>query len=464
MKLGKDLVSEFEKLVTNSMEAYDAQGVAVSVFGPEDTYYENFFGYRDTDAGLGVNADTIFGMASISKSFTCLALLQLVEKGIVDIEGLVSDYVPEFTGRNQKGLKVWHLMCHSGGFYPEKRILAKDVAEEIGILDSVDSDIAYNEELAKEGIKRIAERLDSRAKLIGKSGELMSYSNDSYGIISDIVRTCGGYKTIAEYLNNEVIMPLGMARTSMEFEAPAKDENCTQLYIKRDNVLTWSKDFYDNALVLMGGGALKSTVNDIKKYTKMYLGNGMLKDGTRLLSSNLINEMCKPRQFDGFQRYYGYGLTTKFIKDITVLGHGGGLTGVANMFQWSPELECGFIVFCNTTGFPAAAITNAATNMALGISPGEPVDKYVDEPWREDMIRAAIGSYKSDEGSVYEVSYDNGKLCVLLDGKELETRQVRKDMLVVERPYSSSEIIFNKNTKGEVWSIRTGSRLIAKEV
>ena len=462
-ELDKNYIKEFEKLAEGAIKAYDAQGLAVSIFGKEDTYYENFFGYRDTENKLKINEDTIFGMASISKSFTCLALLQLAEKGIVDLEGLVCDYIPEFSGKNQKGLKLKHLMSHSGGFFPEKRILARDIAKEIGIWDKSDKDITYSEALAKEGIKIIAERLDGRNELIGRPGELMSYSNDSYGLISDIIRRFGGFKTFSEYVNENILNPLRMTRSSLEFEAPAKDENSTQLYIHREGKLEYSKDFYDNAFVLMGGGAIKSTIKDLKKYTRIYLNEGRAENGKEILGSYYIREMLKPRQLYKFQQYYGYGLSTKFMDDITIIGHGGSLTGVANMFAFSPELECGVIVFCNTSEFPAASIADAAMKLAMGKDPAAYESPYTDAPLDEDTIRQAIGSYISGEGQIYEISCENNKLSLKFGGAELELRPVRKDILIVTKPYATMDLILCKNNNGKVWAIRAGGRIIPKK-
>jgi len=458
----REHIRKFEKLAEDAMKAYGAQGLAVSIFGLCDDYYENFFGYRDSEKQLKIDKDTLFGMASISKSFTCLALMQLAEKGGVDLDSLVCDYIPEFSGANQHGLQLKHLMSHSGGFYPEKRILARDVAKEMGIWDKPGKDIAYSEALAEEGIKLIASRLDGRTRLIGRPGELMSYSNDSYGLISDVVRRHGGCNTFAQYVNEHILSPLEMNRTTLEFEAPSKDENCTQLYIHRNGKLEYSKDFYDNAFVLMGGGALKSTVKDLKKYTRMFLNGGVAENGRELLGSYYINEMLKPRQLYRFQQYYGYGLATKFVDDVTVIGHGGSLTGVANMFCWSPELGCGVIVFCNTSEFPAAAIADAAVNMMLGKDPESYEMTYAAEAWDKATISSAVGIYESDEGAVYEIVYDNDKLRLKLGEEELETQMVRKDILLIKKPYATADLILCKDNKSKVWGIRIGGRIVPK--
>ena len=66
----------------------------------------------------------------------------------------------------------------------------------------------------------MAERLDSRTRLIGRPGELMSYSNDSYGLISDIVRRYEGEPSFSHYVVRHILEPLEMRRSTLEFESP----------------------------------------------------------------------------------------------------------------------------------------------------------------------------------------------------------------------------------------------------
>lgn len=74
----------------------------------------------------------------------------------------ISDYIPEL--RN-KAVKVWHLMCHSGGYFPLPRIKAIDVAREMGIWEPGSEDLAYSQALAQRGVELVAERLNAQCRL-----------------------------------------------------------------------------------------------------------------------------------------------------------------------------------------------------------------------------------------------------------------------------------------------------------
>ena len=242
------------KLVEDIKKDHEASGIAVAIIDKSGkTQYEKFWGVRDLESGKEVNGDTIFGLASVTKSFTALSIMQLEEKGIIDLDAPISQYIPEFTNKNQsKKVTVRHLLSHAGGFFPLPRILVGNVAESLGLDEEKDGDFAYNDAVAQEGVKLVAERLDAQTKengLNGQPGEYLSYCNDGFGLLSDIIRRYGGEPSYADYLVKHVLKPLGMERSFCDFVRPSKDENAATLYKKVDGVMRGSRDYHDNAFV-----------------------------------------------------------------------------------------------------------------------------------------------------------------------------------------------------------------------
>ena len=92
---------------------------------------------RDLESRKELDGETIFGLASVTKSFTALAIMQMEERGILKLDDPVSRYVPEFTNKNQKTVTIRHLLTHSGGFFPLPRILVDQVAAEMGLWPSM---------------------------------------------------------------------------------------------------------------------------------------------------------------------------------------------------------------------------------------------------------------------------------------------------------------------------------------
>ena len=178
----------FEAFVGDVMKQYEAVGLAVSVFDKSDVLYEKAFGCRDQESQKPIDENTIFGLASVSKSFTAMSIMLLRQRGLVDLNEKVSTYIPEFRDPQDQPVLVWHLLCHSGGFFPMPRILVEHVAAGMGIWNGGKDELTFDESLALEGTRQVAERMSTRTSFICKPGERMSYCNDGFGLLSEIVR------------------------------------------------------------------------------------------------------------------------------------------------------------------------------------------------------------------------------------------------------------------------------------
>ena len=128
--------AKLEELIARVMKDGQARGIAVGIVNAAgEIQYENYFGYRDAENKLPITRDTIFGMASVTKSFTALSIMQMQQDGLLKVDDPVSRYIPEFTNKNQsEPVKLWHLMCHSGGYFPLPRIVVDKTAQEIAAL------------------------------------------------------------------------------------------------------------------------------------------------------------------------------------------------------------------------------------------------------------------------------------------------------------------------------------------
>lgn len=459
--------AHFEQLVQDIMTHYQAAGIAVAVVDRENTLYQNFFGWRDVEQQLPMDENTIFGLASISKSFTALSVLQLAERGVIDLDGPLSRYLPEFRNAHAaQPVKVWHLLCHSAGFLPQPRTLACTVAQQMGIWQEGQAELGGHPGLAQQGTELICQRLDSQAEKTGVPGENLSYSNDSFGLLSEIVRRYGGENSFPDYIDKHILAPLGMNRSGIRFIAPAQDPNCTKLYYVEEGQRQWTRDFYDNAFVLMGGGAMKSTLADMKNYVQMYLRGGLTQDNSPVISGYTLNEMIKPRQQYAFQQQYGYALSIGRMGDWTMIGHGGSLTGVSTNFQWCPELGIGVVVLCNTSGVPVALIAKEALRWFDGQQVPAPRRQWQDGDWTPAQVAQAVGVYRSSEGdsdNSVQLYEQDGKIALKRAGKPQPCVAAAQDLLIVPGPFSDGDIQLLRDPQRGVWALRTGGRILTKE-
>lgn len=467
IRMNKGEQAHFEQLIQDIMAHYQAAGVAVAVVDKETTLYQNFFGWRDAEEQLPMDENTIFGLASISKSFTALCVLQMAEWGAIDLDGPVSRYLPEFRNAHAaQPVKVWHLLCHSAGFLPQPRTLACDIAKELDIWENGRAELGGHPGLAQRGAELICRRLDSQAEKTGLPGENLSYSNDSFGLLSEIVRRYGGENSFPDFIDKHILAPLGMVRSGVRFIAPAQDPNCSKLYYLEEGRRRWTRDFYDNAFVLMGGGAMKSTLSDMKQYVQMYLRGGLAPGGDPIISGYTLGEMIKPRQQYGFQQQYGYALSIGRMGDWTMIGHGGSLTGVSSNFQWCPELGVGVVVLCNTSGVPAALIAEEALRWFDGRQIPAPRRQWQDAGWTPAQIAQAAGVYSSSEGdsdNSVQLYEQDGKIALKRAGKPQPCVAAAQDLLIAPGPFSDGGIQLLRDPQRGVWGLRTGGRILTKQ-
>lgn len=463
MQLNAKHIQELEQRIREYMDGYDGQGVAVSIVNTQgQPLYRQFFGYRDTEQKKPLDADTLFGLASITKSFTALATMQLVERGILDLDAPVNRYLPDFAYPNRHMPKLWHLLCHSAGFPPQPRLLISKIAPQLEMPEAERQDYAYSVTIAKEGAKRLFQRLAEIPVFLGEPGEYLSYSNDCFAMLSEIIRLYGGEETYSAYVEKNIIAPLQMHRSTFSFKKPLEDENANTLYTPTKDGVKATHDWLDNQFMMMGGGSLKSTLADMERYVSMWLNDGRYPGG-RLLSHNGIRKMQKYRVPYSHQVGYAFGLQTFHMDDITAVGHGGSLTGVATNILWSHDLGLGVVVLSNTGGMPVASIAKQMLKLCNGHSPLEPIHVFKDVAWTPAQKQAACGTYVSGEGGTFVITLKADQLIFTTAGEEFALRTVLPDLALALTKMVPSELRMHKREDGSVWAIGFGGRIVLRK-
>lgn len=463
-RLTKEGISALEALTVRVMEDGGAKGLALGITDAEgNILYEHYFGWRDEEKKLPINRDTIFGMASVTKSFTALSIMQMQMDGILSVDDPVKDYVPEFTNKNQtEPVRIWHLMCHSGGYFPLPRIVVDQTAREMGICDSLENELIYREDFADEGIRRVAGRLDNQTRFAGRPGQRLSYCNDGFGLLSDIVRRHSGYGSFSEYLEQRILKPLDMKRSSISFVRNTLDENASMLYSMENGVLRCDRDYQNDAFVLHGGGGLKSTLGGMMKYAAMYLNEGCGANNVRIIDRYSIQEMEKPRQVMKPGVYYGYGLETRWLEDRTVIEHGGSLPGVSSHLAFCPQEGVGVVVLCNTMDVSVSAVANAAIRLCCGLPIREERPVHNGRMWSEEELRELEGEYCSGEGDRFTLSGKGGSLSMEVNGQPVSLQAVYPWQGMVRKPYADVYLTAFRDEEGKVFAARYGSRIFPK--
>ena len=458
------LKQELDSMIEEIVAEYNVSGLAISITDCEKTLDRMYWGYADVDKQSPLDENTIFGMASISKSFTAIAIMQLVERGVLDLHKPVQEYLPEFSYPGEGDITLSHLLSHMAGYPPLPRLLASDLIAEVTLPEGEVADPALSTTLITEASRRLLSRLSQPpVALLGLPGEYLSYSNDGFAALGEVVRRHGGYTHYVDYLKAEILDPIGMLRSRCDVGSLADEPNKTMLYYDKDGERHQTDDWHSLAFALPGEGTLKSTLSDMERYLRCYLNGGITEQGNRVLSSYSVAEMQKPRIRHSHQRYYAYGLMASNLDELTACGHGGSLPGVSSDILWSNDLQRGIVVLCNTSNVPVARISAAVMKVLNDHSALEPRIDFQDRPWDQHILDAAQGTYVSGEGSTFVISVDDeGKPQLTLGKETFPIRPVLHDLGLVQIRLNSNELrLFSKN--GAIWAIGYGGRMIPRQ-
>ncbi|MFB5761309.1 serine hydrolase domain-containing protein [Paenibacillus medicaginis] len=187
-----EIQHEIDHYVKTTMEANHIKGAALAIANNEEIFYANGYGTFSDDRVIDGN--TPFPIASLSKSFTALAVLQLVDKGLIDLDAPYTSYFPDLLPEDER---VRHITI---------RNLLNQTS---GLNDKVNPDMTRSPQY--QSLQEINQSLN-RVKLANDPGTAYSYHNPNYQYLALLVEKMSG-QSFSDYLENHIFKPLGMNHT-----------------------------------------------------------------------------------------------------------------------------------------------------------------------------------------------------------------------------------------------------------
>src|SRR5690606_12753108 len=215
-----DWPEAFERYAVDVLERYGAPGMAVGVARDGRTIYEGGLGWRDRERELPATPDTIFGIGSVTKSFTCMAIMQLVDEGRLLVDDPVIRYLPEFSVPNEQyrqAITIHHFMTHTSGLPPLPSLtyaLARSLEA-----DPAAAALRAGQASPHPPIDTPGQLLDFIAhhdfELLGPPGAYFSYSNEAFALLGTIIERVTGQR-YEDFVTQRILEPLGMTRTTFD--------------------------------------------------------------------------------------------------------------------------------------------------------------------------------------------------------------------------------------------------------
>lgn len=353
-------VAELEGFINKFMEEQGAPGLTLALASGNDVIYTKAFGYRNKENKIPATVETIFGIASITKCITGIAIAHLVDKGLMSFDDPVVKYLPEFTlpGGGGADVTIHHFLTHTssmpplpalgisirGNTVPDKPSPSKKEEAEPAKEKKEEPPINTYSEL----MKYIAAH---ECNLLGKPGEYFSYSNDAYALLGAIVMRVSGM-TYMEYVRENILKPLGMKHSMFSFEELREHEDVTDLYWKNEEDEMQCSTHWQAAPPYLACGWMKTRVTDLIRIFQMMVNGGVYKGKALLTSQGVHNNLYLNHRFS-LNESYGHGLKVrKDYQGVTLIEHGGALKGVSSHGGFVPEKGISAVVLCNLSGVP----------------------------------------------------------------------------------------------------------------
>ncbi|MBT9147598.1 MAG: putative penicillin-binding protein PbpX [Syntrophomonadaceae bacterium] len=317
--------------IKQEMESKRIPGLSASIIKDDEIIWVNSFGYANIANQIKVSGETIFMVASVSKPVVATAIMQLYEKGRLDLDDNVNDYLP-FQVINPN--------------YPNEHITFRMLlAHTSSINDNdyevyswgKDSPVALGDFLRDYFVPGGEHYSEVENFHKSKPGTYYDYSNVGFALLGYLVENISG-KPFDEYCKENIFIPLGMTSTAWKL----KDIDISRKAVPYNT--DW-QPYQHYTFADYPAGQLMTTINDISNFLLAYIRGGAI-NGRQLLLSSTI-ELMKDRQFTEVQNVFGLGWYYDSRIGQELFGHIGIEMGIRTVMFFNPETNIGGIILSN---------------------------------------------------------------------------------------------------------------------
>jgi CubicO group peptidase (beta-lactamase class C family) len=336
---------QIDTLIAAFMERTHVPGAAWGVIVDGELAHVGVSGYRELPSQAPVTRDSVFRIASMTKSFTAIAILKLRDEGRLSLDDLAEKYVPElkklrYPTTDAPRITVRHLMSHATGF-PE--------------------DNPWGDQQLARSEAEFTRMLQEGIPFSNVPGVEYEYSNYGFAILGRIITNISG-KPYPDYIAEAILRPLGMSSTTLEASSVPADR-LAHGYRWEDEQWKEEAPLPHGAFGSMGG--MLTSISDLSKYVGAFLAAWPPRDGQESgpIKRSSLREMQQiwrsrattvTTSMSGTTNLnsggYGYGLrVSQSCMFEHIVAHSGGLPGYGSLMQWLPDYGVGIVAFGNVT-------------------------------------------------------------------------------------------------------------------
>lgn len=315
-------------------------GLSVGIIYKNQSILHQTYGYANLEERIPTRKETVYRIASFSKTFSAIAVMQLAEQGKLNLDVPVSTYVPWFTNPHDPrvaSITLRQLLSHTSGLdrdgtagqwvtleFPELSVIQQHVSDGAMVFDPATQ---------------------------------WKYSNVGYTIVGQVIEAVSG-EAYTEYMTRHIIEPLGLRHTAPDLNAKAEQE--LAVGYSRDIPGQPRERFPQiSTRVMASATGFLSNVPDLLRYIQAQFPGDIT-----LLSEESKREMRRIQWLgEGGGNDQCLGFATWKVNDWRVYGHGGGFQGFITRFAFDPNRQIGIAVLTNAIDGPALTLVNGALSV-----------------------------------------------------------------------------------------------------
>lgn len=414
----REVAASLEKLIEHEVKAQGLPAVSISLVADGKIVWSQGFGYQDPSKKTPATAETAYRVGSVSKLFTDLALMQLVDEGRIDLDAPVKNYLPTFEVKNtsDKPITLRQLMSHRAGITREPPV-------------------GHYFDPTGPTQKDTVASLNSTA-IVYEPTTHTKYSNAGIAVVGEVVATLRK-EAFEDTVKKTVLDRLGLEHSDFRLTPEVAKS------LAKAQMWTYDGRTFEAPTFPLGtpaAGNLYSTVNDLGKFLV-----ALLKDGDGIVKSETLKAMCKVQFVDGDKAGgFGLGFMVSSFEGCPRIGHSGAVYGFATDVQALPFANLGVAVVASKdcANGTVKRIAEDALRAMLAVKLGKPLPTVA----TTDPVDAELGrrvetlGFTNRADAPLRVSYRLGRLWDIKGshdgvGMENELRRLG-DQLLFDGPFA----------------------------
>lgn len=381
---GDKLTKSIDSLVAPQFEG-NQPGVSILVAKSGQVVYKKAFGSASVELNVPIQPDMVFDLGSITKQFTAVAILQLVEQGKIALKDSIQRYIKNFPSKGYP-ITIENLLTHTSGI-PDYMQL--------------DTGDPYAER--RDFTPRAIIDLFKTLPLQFEPGTKFSYSNSGYFLLGYIIEQVTG-ESYYQYVREHILVPAGLDHTF--FNQPNKIIPGHVSGYKKEDDRYKKADYWSATLPYAAGDLVSNTADLFKWHQALYAG--------KVLKKEMLEKAFTPFILkNGTSAGYGYGWYVTDYNGVKSVGHGGAITGFLTDEMYYPGADVYVVVLCNCDCIPKDELTMSISSLALG----KPLQ--ADLVLSESVLNRYIGTYAMlpDQKRTMVIFKKDGRLVADVQGQ-----------------------------------------------